>query len=216
MPLTTALNFLRLHKRRAAVTTGVFIGYTGICYKARSWESEIWRLAIAGSISNAIVECTFHFADTVNIRAKASEKSVSTAAMISKIYLKDGVQGFGKGFSACFYGAAIYGFTYFAIYKVLKGFFKDRFGDKVDFAICYLLAAFVTESLTLVFKFPFDLIKCRLQSVNQIFKYKSLPHAFTKEITTNGIGSLYSGSLPYFATYATFVTLQFSIYERII
>jgi Mitochondrial carrier protein len=91
--------------------------------------------------------------------------------MIHKIYKKEGLVGFGKGFSAAFYGAAIYGFAYFSIYKVLKSYFKDKFGDKVDMAICYLIASFTTEALTLIVKFPYDLIKCRLQSVNYIFKY---------------------------------------------
>lgn len=115
--------------------------------------------------------------------------------------------GFLKGFSAAFYGAAIYGFAYFSIYKILKGYFKDRFEGKVDMAVCYLLASFTTEVLTLSVKFPYDLIKCRLQSVNYIFKYQNLPHAFKKEIKTNGVMALYKGAMPFLATYTTFVTL---------
>lgn len=141
------------------------------------------RFGIAGSIANVTIESVFHFADTVNIRAKASEKSVSTASMISKIYGQEGVRGFGRGFSAAFYGGIIYGFFYFAIYKVIKGYFKDYFDGTVDMAVCYLLAAFTTEVITLSVKYPYDLIKCRLQSVNYVFKYQNLPHAFQKEIT---------------------------------
>lgn len=123
--------------------------------------------------------------------------------------------GFGRGFSAAFYGGIIYGFAYFSIYKVLKGYFRDYFDNTVDLALVYLLASFTTEVLTLSVKFPYDLIKCRLQSVNYIFKYQNLPHAFNKEVSENGVRSLYRGSMPFLATYATFVTLQFSIYERI-
>lgn len=103
--------------------------------------------------------------------------------MISKIYTQDGLKGFGKGFSATFYGGIIYGFCYFAIYKVIKGYFKDHFDGTVDLGVCYLLASFTTEVLTLSVKYPYDLFKCRLQSVNYIFKYQSLPHAFRKEIS---------------------------------
>jgi hypothetical protein len=34
----------------------------------------------------------------------------------------------------------------------------------------------------LIIYYPYDLIKCRLQSKNFHFKYRNLPHAFTKEI----------------------------------
>tara|TARA_B110000285_G_C14937619_1_gene520395 strand:+ start:302 stop:739 length:438 start_codon:yes stop_codon:yes gene_type:complete len=61
--------------------------------------------------------------------------------------------------------------------------------------------------------YPYDLIKCRLQSKNYIFKYKNLPHAFKKEIKNNGITSLYSGASPFLATYVAFICLQFTIYE---
>ena len=138
-----------------------------------------------------IVECSFHFADTVNIRTKAHDTHVSSTSMMRKIYRKEGLVGFGKGFSAAFYGAAIYGFCYFSIYKMLKTYIAEKFDGKYDMAVCYLLASFTTECLTLVVKFPYDLMKCRLQSVNYIFKYQNLPHAFRKEIRTNGVASLY-------------------------
>ena len=55
---------------------------------------------------------------------------------------------------------------------MLKGTFKEYFeGTGIDLAVVYLLAAFSTEVLTLSVKFPYDLIKCRLQSVNYVFKY---------------------------------------------
>ena len=58
------------------------------------------------------------------------------------------------------------------------------------------------------------MIKCRLQSVNYIFKYQNLPHAFRKEIKYNGVRSLYQGALPFLGTYCSFVALQFTIYEK--
>lgn len=99
---------------------------------------------------------------------------------------------------------------------MLKGNFKEYFENTgIDLAVVYLLAAFSTEVLTLSVKFPYDLIKCRLQSVNYVFKYQNLPHAFKKEIKNNGVLSLYRGSMPFLATYASYVTLQFTLYERI-
>ena len=125
-------------------------------------ENEIIRMGIAGSLANIICESAFHAVDTVNIRAKASESQISTLSMVKKIWRKEGVYGFGKGFSACFYGASICGLMYFSLYKAFKGHFADYFGDSVDTAICFLLASFCAELITLSVQYPYDLIKCRL------------------------------------------------------
>lgn len=73
----------------------------------------------------------------------------------------------------------------------------------------------IAEAVTILFHFPYDMIKCRLQSKNYYFKYKNLPHAFKKEIKTNGIKGLYTGATPFFVTYVTMIGLQFPMYETI-
>lgn len=121
-------------------------------------------MGIAGSLANLAVESGFHFIDTVNIRSKAIQggKQETMFSLVSKIWQKEGVYGFGKGFSACFYGAAACGFLYFAIYKYLKNVFKENFGSGLDLAFCYMLASFSAETMTLLVQYPYDLIKCRL------------------------------------------------------
>lgn len=69
--------------------------------------------------------------------------------------------GFGKGFSACFYGAALAGLMYFICYKQLKSSLRYYFGDTVDMSLIYLAAALTSEALTLCVQYPYDLIKCR-------------------------------------------------------
>ena len=54
-----------------------------------------------------------------------------------------------------------------------------------------VIAGFIAETIAIVFKFPFDLIKCRLQSVNYIFKYNNWTHGLQKEFRNNGFWSLY-------------------------
>ena len=121
-------------------------------------------MGVAGSLANLIVESKFHFIDTVNIRSKAfsSGPQEGMLSLVNKIWVKEGIAGFGKGFSACFYGAAACGFMYFALYKYLKGVFKDKFGSAMDMAFCYMLASFAAETMTLLVQYPYDLIKCRL------------------------------------------------------
>ena len=165
-------NQLYFQKRRIFVSGLFCAGYIATCHNALTWQNEILRMGVAGSLANILVETSFHFIDTVNIRSKAqSGKQETMLSMVSKIWRKEGLYGFGKGFSACFYGAASCGFLYFAIYKYLKGTFGSYFGDSVDMAVCYMLASFSAETLTLLVQYPYDLIKCRLQSVNYIFKY---------------------------------------------
>lgn len=79
----------------------------------------------------------------------------------------------------------------------------------------FLGASVFSEMLTILVHFPFDLIKCRLQSKNYHFKYKNLPHAFRKEIVNNGVLSLYQGAFPFLLCYVSFVALQFTIYENL-
>ena len=124
-------------------------GYSWICYKSLTIENEVIRMGVAGSLANIVCESAFHAVDTVNIRAKASTKQISTLSMLSKIWHKEGLYGFSKGFSACFYGASVCGFMYFSLYKLFKGIFKDHFGDGVDMAFIFLLASFFAEILTL-------------------------------------------------------------------
>lgn len=136
------------------------------------------RFGVTGSLASVMLDSTFHAADTVNIRAKASELNISTTATIKNILSREGPRGFYRGFAATCYGAMVYGFCYFSAYKVIKSYLKEYFGGSVDLAVCYLLASFTTETLTLSVKYPFDLIKCRLQSANVLYNYQSVTQAF--------------------------------------
>ena len=108
--MQTFKNFVYFHRRRIAVSCVAVSCYSGMCYSALTWKNDLLRLAVAGSLANMIVETGFHFIDTLNIRTKASEKSISAGKMMNTIWEKEGIKGFGKGFSACFYGSVCVGF----------------------------------------------------------------------------------------------------------
>jgi hypothetical protein len=139
----------------------------------------------------------------------------STMKMLQKIYKNEGLMGFGRRFSAMFYGSEVCGFIYFILYKVFKVEFKKYFWDSLSFGQVVFLASWTVELFTLLFYYPYDLIKCRLQSKNYHFKYRNLPHAFRKEITEGIIFSLYRGGLPFVVTYCMCVSIQFTIYESV-
>lgn len=139
-------------------------------------------MGVAGSLANVIVEAGFHFIDTVNVRTKVHDSNISSMLMVKQIYTKEGLYGFLKGFSACYYGSIVCGFLYFALYKLFKLYFKDLLGEGYNIAWTYFLASFAAEFFTLIVYYPYDLVKCRLQSKNYKFKYRNIPHAFSKEI----------------------------------
>jgi len=54
--------------------SGVFVaGFGATCYNARNWNQEVLRMGVAGSLAYTVVETSFHFIDTINIRSKASQ-----------------------------------------------------------------------------------------------------------------------------------------------
>eukprot|EP00493_Phyllostaurus_siculus_P025147 UN25491 len=70
-----------------------------------------------------ICDGLFHLIDTINIRSKVNDSSKGTKStfhQVRKIYSREGLYGFGKGFSACFYGSVLSGFSYFFLYKAIK------------------------------------------------------------------------------------------------
>ena len=211
-----ALNFIYFHRNRIMVAGGFCGAYGYICKKATSPSvNEVVRIGVASSLAHVTIETMFHFADTVNVRAKTNDSNDSTMKMLQKIYKSEGLMGFGRGFSAMFYGSVFCGFIYFSLYKVFKVEFKKYFGDSLSFGQVVFLASWTAELFTLLVYYPYDLIKCRLQSKNYHFKYRNLPHAFRKEITEGSIFSLYRGALPFVITYCMCVSIQFTIYESV-
>ena len=143
----------------AAAFTSV---YGFLCQRSIYSTNEVFRMGVAGSLANVIVEAGFHFVDTVNVRTKVHDTNISSIHMVQKIYSKEGLYGFLKGFSACFYGSVACGFIYFSLYKLFKMYFKDFFGETYNIAWTYFMASFAAEFFTLIVYYPYDLVKCRL------------------------------------------------------
>lgn len=202
--LRNLTNFLYFYRRRVIFNTCVATAYLQICNHAKNWENETLRMGVAGSMAQGTVEALFHFVDTVNIKSKAAstEANTSTLTMVRKIFAAEGVVGFGRGIGAAVYGNYSAGFIYFVFYKWLKNNMPELRGGCKQ-----LIAGFIAEATAIMFKFPFDLVKCRLQSVNYIFKYSSWSHGISKEYKTNGIPGLYNGVFPYLLTYCSFTAL---------
>lgn len=132
--------------------------------------------------------------------------------MFKEILKYEGPGGLVRGIEAAFYGAIIYGFTYFYFYKKFKEHYKTYIGESS--AKMFMICSFMTQSFALIIFYPFDMIKVRLQTSNHIFKYKGLKDAFTRIYYQNGNPSGWFIGLPvYMLTYISNFTLQLTIYE---
>lgn len=213
-------NTLYFYRKRCGANLVCTSLYFTLCYQAYIGNNEVIKMGFAGSLAHGSVEVLFHFVDTVNIKTKAtfipketgtsSTSRYSTSAMVKKIWATEGVYGFGRGIGAAVYGNYSSGLLYFTIYKYLKTTMPELGGFRP------LIAAFLAELVAIMYQFPFDLIKCRLQAVNYNFKYSSWQHGFQKEFMNNGVRGLYTGLPPYLVTYSLFAAMQFSIYEYIL
>jgi hypothetical protein len=156
--LQSFCNFLWHYKERVALHSIAISAYGTLCYKARKWENETLRMGVAGSLAHGTVEALFHFVDTVNIKSKAAEgvEHHSFPTMVKRIWATEGIMGFARGLGAAVYGNYTCGFIYFYIYKWLKNNMPELGGAKA------FLAGFMAETCAIMYKFPFDLIKCRL------------------------------------------------------
>ena len=73
-----AAKFLQ-HRSKIAISS-LFCGfYAGTCYSALTWQSEVMRMGVAGSLATLICDSCFHVVDTVNIRAKAAVDPLCTS-----------------------------------------------------------------------------------------------------------------------------------------
>ena len=62
------------------------------------------------------------------MRSKVLDSNKHFLAMFKEIVKYEGIHGLTKGIQASFYGAIIYGFTYFYFYKKFKEIYKKRLG----------------------------------------------------------------------------------------
>lgn len=203
----------KANKRRLYVWGAFSTLYAGTLYKYKDHKNEIFRIALAGSLSSMIWEVIFHFADTVNIQSKLYSEKWSSMNVYKNIIHQEGINGLCKGISATYYGSIIGGFLYFALYKKLKSYMFSLWDGKIHPWMVFLWSSFLAESLTLSLYYPYNLIKWRLQTSNSRYGYKNLVHAFQKEITENGFLSLYKGWWPFLLMFSTTISLQFTVYE---
>lgn len=144
-------------------------------------------MGAAGSLTVLIGEGSFFFIDAVNTRSKILPHNAPFLKMLRDIVKTEGIRkGLYKGYSASFYGSIMYGYIYFFLYKGLKVHMKESMGGPSSAsmkAAIYASASTIAECLALTVYYPFELIKVRLMTMNDRFKYESVNDAFHKIAT---------------------------------
>ena len=84
------------------------------------------------------------------------------------------------------------------------------------FAAIYLSASTISEIIALFIYYPFELVKVRLLTKNDVFKYYSVSDGFSKILKKNSVPGLYKGLLTFFFAFMGQYTLQMTTYELII
>ena len=178
--------------------------------RARQSENEALRMAAAGSITVLIGESSFYFIDAVNTRTKILSKNEPFHKMLTSIIKAEGIRGgLYKGYTASYYSSLQYGFIYFYLYKSLKVSMKNHFDPKTPSAkaAIYATASTVAEVIALTVYYPYELIKVRLLTKNDKYRYSSVSDAFFKITNKDSIKGLYKGVFTFFFTFMGQYTL---------
>lgn len=193
------------------------LGFTVLGFYNRDNSNEIIRMGIAGSIAQISTELAFHPIDVINTNTKADMiGNMNSLNTTLRIYKKDGFFGFWRGASATYYAALIGGMIYFTTYKYLKNLLSSTENNLNTLA--YLISSISGEILFLLFYYPFDLIRTRMQTRRVEFDYKGVLDAFRKIVNGSLLNfrhykNLYVGAGPSFVLNVTNQSLMFTVLE---
>jgi hypothetical protein len=216
-----SINYIQRYPRHYAGYAAFSVGFYFLGQHYRYSKNEIVRIGFAGSIALFMTEFIFHPIDVINTRTKAeiSHGNINSYKMIRRIIDKEGMFGFWRGASATYYGALLGGFIYFSAYKSLKNYLKEyenpiHKGRIHTFA--YLISSLLGESLFLVFYYPYDLIRTRMQTKAPGFEYKGPIDGFRRIINGRPISNfskLYVGATPSFILNLSNQSIMFTVLE---
>ena len=119
--------------------------------------------------------------------------------------------------------------VYFYSYAIIKQQLNNS-SDNKSFSRTLFTAFFasaLSESLALWLYYPFDLIKTRMQTSIEVYKYSNLLDALIKIYTEPRqkheenlklvrMRRFYSGMSLYGITFTTFIAIEFSLYESLL
>ena len=83
-------------------------------------------------------------------------------------------------------------------------------------ALIYASSSTIAEIISLFIYYPWELVKIRLLTKNEMYKYESVSDAFVKILRKDGVTGLYRGVNYFFLAFMGQYTLQMTTYELLI
>jgi hypothetical protein len=216
-----SLKYINRYPRHYAGYCVFAVGFYFLAKHYKKSTNEILRIGFAGAIAQFTTEFIFHPIDVINTRTKAeiAHGDMNSYKMIRRISQNEGLFGFWRGASLTFYGALLGGMIYFSTYKALKNKLKkyEEPGESKIHMLVYLTSSLLGETLFLIFYYPYDLIRTRMQTRLPGFEYKG-PIDGCKKITGGkfrNFRKLYVGATPSFILNLSNQTIMFTVLESL-
>lgn len=133
-----------------------------------------------------------------------------------------------SGVQPVLYGYLASGFVYFYFYKKIKMWMsvylvdENSTGGERPLWHIFMMSAgasIIAELISLVLYYPYDLIKTRMQSMEEKYRYKNVTDASIKimnESSQMKVMNFYKGSFLYGIAYVSFIGIEFSLYESLL
>jgi hypothetical protein len=211
-------------------------------HKNKSGLTETTRLVAAGIATHIVVDVLTYFGDKINTKVKVEsfykkknvlrdvnyffEKKFSHFKQFKRkrnLGQKSLAHYLGdfhfRGIQAAMTFVIINSVFFYGLYKNLKYYLKDKF-NITGFAN-FFLSAGIAQFVAMVFAFPLENIKTRMQASNfhydSFFKYyKKLIKGKPWGVVYSNFKNEYSGFVSHLVLYVIFEAVTFSIYETIV
>lgn len=189
--------------------------------KTFTWFNQI-KAPIAGGISGFFTRALTQPLDCIKVRHQlqlepikkdVGAKYTSTMQTLVMMFKEEGIRGLWKGHVPGQILSITYGFGQFAAYDNF-----NRHSKKIKFFdehsdIRHIVGGGVAGAFGMSIATPFDIVRTRFIAQDHNTGYKSIFHALTSIIRTEGVRGLFRGLVPSVTAIAPNAAIQFGIYN---
>ena len=173
-----------LLERNFLSAIGLFsLFYAGILWKSYHSESELKRIAAAGSLTFILCELAFYPLDVINMQQKTfTNQNISSRQMFRSVFNHYGPYGIYRGFSGSYYSTLTAGYVFFALYKGIKIELRDKLKPKTQSqcSMIYFASSIIAEALSMLIYYPYEIFKIRYVAKNDKYRYNGVTDCFRK------------------------------------
>lgn len=171
--------------------------------------------SLAGGVSQSIIYPFEVLKTRLALRKTGQYKGIVDAAY--KIYSKEGLASFYKGFVPNLLGILPYAGIDLAVYETLKMFYLQHHSvDGSPGVLVFLACGTVSSTCGQIASYPLALVRTRLQAqaVMELKAEATMTGLFRNIVQTEGFPGLYRGIAPNFLKVAPAVSISYVVYEQ--